>query len=822
MAPQDPATVDDDFTVDKYSLGEGDSRDDEEELWKAFFVKLQPVREAVEGARGAFRNGPIGGALDTFGQLVDDAADIANSFSRRLTELSYSAILRSPGILVALLLLVTAVVGQYATQFQQQIDGDLEIYLPDNADSTELLIEVREDWSTDVVMIYMQTHNAIHDSSQRTDENITSVDGLKQMSWIEGDDSSPGGIYQRGLDWDKSDRGLNDGVIWVLSPAQVIKEANSSSWRFNCAMEKYGLPTSDDESCTIASLNPYYGYEIPDEQDRVDEFIEIAGSLIYSMVSYSNKDGIWDTGVIVMGITFDMSSTDIPPRFDPKLGPVQDHKAFLEFTEELVHGSTSVEFCDLCHVTYERTSTMDPIRLDDIPPRRAVTVTGITPVLHDISDEIYVQLVETMLPASLALVALAMIILHRNAKVLVICGLPIGMSLLITFGTTVIADITLTPMIISAGPILVGLGVDYSLHLTNRIEENRVELIEEGVENAWRQQRDGQETDSIDPWDPLISLTATVRAAMTTGHAIFLSAVTTIIGFSVLTWDSLVPIEPMRTVGTTLLLGISVTFVLSMLMVPALVQLLRYRRGTEVMEMSPMQTVYVALALGSLAAIALYYTDLMSMTNSLILSSMLTVTIVIGSLDSVWEYVGEIPVKATIIVLLVGSVATIAGAIIFEDQMGQGITGGSDQVPPGIESYEALREYSYEFGGGQTNLFIVNATARGPENGTAPIRDLPVLDSLEEIQAKIDNVERTNTTSLVNILKAIHVEIGVDAIDRSLWDMLHSPCWDDPLQLECISSGDVVFTTATSREDMVNVAFDTLSPEVRSMLMNAG
>ena len=101
MAPQDPVAVADDFSVDKYSLGEGDSRDDEEELWKAFCVKLQPVREAVEGARGAFRNGPIGGALDTFGQLVDDAADIANSFSRRLTELSYSAILRSPGILVA-------------------------------------------------------------------------------------------------------------------------------------------------------------------------------------------------------------------------------------------------------------------------------------------------------------------------------------------------------------------------------------------------------------------------------------------------------------------------------------------------------------------------------------------------------------------------------------------------------------------------------------------------------------------------------------------------------------------------------------------------
>ena len=183
------------------------------------------------------------------------------------------------------------------------------------------------------------------------------------------------------------------------------------------------------------------------------------------------------------------------------------------------------------------------------------------------------ELVETMLPASLALVALAMLILHRNAKVIIICGTPIAMSLAITFGTTVILDIMLTPMIISAGPILVGLGVDYALHLTNRIEENRQQLIEDHLERSWKLNRDGLETESIDPWDPLISLTATVRAAMTTGHAIFLSALTTIIGFSVLTWDSLVPIQPMRTVGTTLLLGIFVTFLLSMVMVLSLIHI---------------------------------------------------------------------------------------------------------------------------------------------------------------------------------------------------------------------------------------------------------
>ena len=117
--------------------------------------------------------------------------------------------------------------------------------------------------------------------------------------------------------------------------------------------------------------------------------------------------------------------------------------------------------CYLCYTTYELTSTMgidpdtnavDLDRLDDIPDRRAVTVTGLTPVLHDVSDAIYLELVETMLPASLALVALAMLILHRNPKVILICGTPIAMSLAITFGATVILDIMLTPMIISAGP----------------------------------------------------------------------------------------------------------------------------------------------------------------------------------------------------------------------------------------------------------------------------------------------------------------------------------------------------------------------------------
>ena len=51
--------------------------------------------------------------------------------------------------------------------FQQQINGDVEIYLPEGADSSDLLSEVREQWSTDIVIIYIQTDNAISSISDR-------------------------------------------------------------------------------------------------------------------------------------------------------------------------------------------------------------------------------------------------------------------------------------------------------------------------------------------------------------------------------------------------------------------------------------------------------------------------------------------------------------------------------------------------------------------------------------------------------------------------------------------------------------------------------
>ncbi|MGB0377627.1 MAG: MMPL family transporter, partial [Poseidonia sp.] len=71
----------------------------------------------------------------------------------------------------------------------------------------------------------------------------------------------------------------------------------------------------------------------------------------------------------------------------------------------------------------------------------------------------------------------------------------------------------------------------------------------------------------------------------------------------------------------------------------------------------------------------------------------------------------------------------------------------------------------------------------------------------------------------------ITVAEGVTIGDGSLWDLLHDPCWEseDLLDPNCAGWTLVPLSEREAlRKDMVNVAFDTLSKEVRSMLMNEG
>ena len=154
-----------------------------------------------------------------------------------------------------------------------------------------------------------------------------------------------------------------------------------------------------------------------------------------------------------------------------------------------------------------------------------------------------------MLPMSLGIVLGLMIIFHRNWLAIPVVLVPIFCALIWTLGIVNLSGVVLTPMIVAAGPILVGIGVDYGLHVANRI----VEFKNEGRDMP----------------------RATYLALLTTGKATLLCAITDSIGFSAL---FISPIVPMRTVGFTMIVGVICAFFLTVSMTPAIMRLTDYTR----------------------------------------------------------------------------------------------------------------------------------------------------------------------------------------------------------------------------------------------------
>ena len=693
---------------------------------------------------------------DALREAVDRMAhSLKSSLTQRLENL-YSTVLASPGTVLLLFVVISAVFAQQGLVFQQQIDDDVEIFLPDGASSTELLLEVRTEWSTDLAVIYIQTANAFNpnDNTNITDEAI-----LNEISWIEGDDRNIGGDSTgRGMDFDKDDHGRKDGVLWIISPAQVIKEINSADGRFNQSLCVHGVNNRLPVALDCNMLPPGGEYAIP-SQDRIDQIIEESNGAFETLIkdtndmdptvdsdgdgNYTNDmdgDGIWDTTAIVVGMHHDPSVT----------GDWEDFSELLKHFQDIIDDRPS---------EYRSTE---------------MTVTGLTKVLEDISDAIYEDLL-MILPWSVLFTILVITALHRSAKVVVITGTPILMALAITFGSSVIMDITLTPMIVATFPILIGLGVDYALHMVNRIEEVRRKEIDKAHDENERRRKRGQPEEPVpELWDLDFYKSCVMEMTRSTGVAVFLSAMTTIVGFSVLIAPMIVPISPIRSVGITLVIGIASTLILSIVLVPTLAWMLRFNKRSN---------------------------------------------------PSVWKNIGKVPVKGFLIIILLAGSITAYG-ISNMDELNKPIT-GSSEAPDGIDSLNSLAEYSRQFSSGQTSLFIYDAEDRPNANETENIRDLPVLDSIDAMEAQVDMVDETSTTSIITFLKAVPATItlsdGITIGDGSLWDLLHDPCWESEDLFDASCAGWTLVPLderEALRKDMVNVAFDTLSAEVKSMLLN--
>ena len=95
--------------------------------------------------------------------------------------------MKRPVLTIAVLSVITILLLQSAMTFEQNMTRDIEVYLPEGEESTNILIEVREDWATDLIIVYVETPNAEDPEfyNDPVQDNITFVPTLKEISLLE-------------------------------------------------------------------------------------------------------------------------------------------------------------------------------------------------------------------------------------------------------------------------------------------------------------------------------------------------------------------------------------------------------------------------------------------------------------------------------------------------------------------------------------------------------------------------------------------------------------------------------------------------------------
>ncbi len=172
------------------------------------------------------------------------------------------------------------------------------------------------------------------------------------------------------------------------------------------------------------------------------------------------------------------------------------------------------------------------------------------PMMQESIDWSYEQF-GRILPISVILLIAVLFIFHRNLRVVFIIGIPLIYAIGLTFGTAgMIAGMMakeFVPYLLTVAPLLLALGIAYTLHLVNH-------YMEEVDENSPKE--------------------AIKKIIPTTGKAVLLSAVTTIAGFTSLMTSSMTPISDL---GLIFVIGIFYCFISTIILVPCLILILNYR-----------------------------------------------------------------------------------------------------------------------------------------------------------------------------------------------------------------------------------------------------
>ncbi|MCF7861039.1 MMPL family transporter [Candidatus Woesearchaeota archaeon] len=287
-------------------------------------------------------------------------------------------------------------------------------------------------------------------------------------------------------------------------------------------------------------------------------------------------------------------------------------------------------------------------------------------------------------------------IYFRSWKIALFSIIPTTLTLVWLAGTMYLNDIRITVMTASVGAMIIGISVDYAIHLTHRYHEN----IKNGHEDATKD---------------------TVKGI---GTALFASVMTTLAGFLAM----LLGVSPNSQVqGTVLSYGVAFAFIISITILPPLMRLQRkfiYSKLDETL-----------FKLGGNSRKG------QSKKKSFI--------------DSFLSYIAAVQVKAPVRVLIgavIFTVLVIPGfTLVYLD------TDGENWVPEGDDIVEGLNDVGYNFGGTSSMnlLFVLEGSTVGvyDEFAVHDLRDPRVIgpmDSLDSVITDLTWVDSVDSpTSLI-------------------------------------------------------------------------
>ena len=566
------------------------------------------------------------------------------------------------------------------------VNGDLDVYLPEGSPVLESIKDVEENWSTNVMIIY------IHSPEKPIDDRRI----LQEMSYVETK-----------LNPRLSDP--TDDVIYALSLSTVVKEVNSSLPRIQDAFVDElvaEICPPNDENCigqTAGDLvkdlldlgDPIWGnYSIPSQttiDTIVNEMYEDDGSPspgLDKMARDTDGDGFLDKAVIIIAVDETKTAKEVIDKTQEILDNISKEKRPCEYDQN--GAPVGADLCDW----------------EDLGI--SMTLTGPVPITNAVTEFSF-KLFWQIFPLAIVLVALGLFVFHSDVlqtgtwrplqgfKVVVIAGLPTLCSVFWTLGIMGYTGYEVTMTVIIVGPILLALGVSYGLHITNRYAE------ETGTKDEKIRQ-----------------------SLASTGRAVFLSAVTTVIGFISLTFT---PMKPIETVGIALSGGIVIVYFLTMTMVPNLTLLLDLRKPKH----PPLP---------------------------------------------VFEKVVQVPIKWS-----KGVIAVFMVLIFVSGFWGQGnVEENIDllgMAPEDEASVVTMKQYSKDFNAGQVGMILIEGDISGDADPTEgePVEKLLGISALED---KLNTIEQTNAVSIVFLMKS--VGLGANVSGTPLWNLTDNPLVPEDLK----------------------------------------